>query len=1126
MLFWDAKPVVHFFDRTAGKRDGDAAAIAWTDSVADMPTTEIAAVTSMALPGAPAEGGAPTVTGVVATPSSGVAFPGDTITLTLDMSAAVTVTGVPTLTLNDGGTATYSGGSGSSALTFTTVVTNSDRTVATLAITGVSLPPGAAVTGASGDVANLAGAVTTLTGLGVDPPTAGSYVDGSGGAPTGTPQLPNILSGYATRPAWQVAGVDYAVGVPSSTVLKDPTAGGILPAGATYNASNHTVTVTGNGVTLDGFDFSLHNGISLVIQSSNVTVQNCNFVVGSNQGSLGRVVDVTSSAGNVSFLYNEFNGNDVAVTAQSGALLSIQNKGTINFQYNYFHNTGGDCIDFGGGPQVENIEYNVFSNIGINTAHADTLQWYGSHVTSGEIGFNTFYQGVPQSGPGMGELVIGPGGSGATMSDMMVNNDTVIQAVAGSGNFTVGFETDPGTSANNVTFHDLYIDPTGAVGYTGMWLYPTGSYNDYLATPTTFSNITNMVTGTTYTALPHTQSYFVAPDPNGVTPSLNDIYGITASPGSGTEFTGNTVTFTMTLDTAYTVTGTPTLTLNDGGTATYSGGSGTSTLTFTYKVAPTDKIVSALAVTGVNLPAGASVTDAVGNAANLSSEQVTFSSLAVDPPCFCRGTHIATPDGEVPVERLRAGDVVTTLAGTHRRLRWVGFGRTLVTPRYRDHASVVVVRRDALADGVPHRDLYVTHGHSFYFDGVLIPAAHLVNHRSIAWVDDARVVEYYHLELDSHDVILAEGAAAESYRDDDNSQYFHNVADRPAARPLPSCAPVLHDHPTVKRIWRALHERAGRLDVALTEDPDLHLLADGERLDAERVGRRVWRFRLPRPVSDLRIVSRSAIPAMVGTEPDQRRLGVALRRIVLARRGARQAIGWDDARLTAGFHDPEPLDRHRWTDGEAALPLALLASLRAGATVELHVNGLLPYPVTEPSRHLPEGSPLRAGAEPSGAAVVVPASEVELARTERAERMRRRGYGIVHDPELRVLADDGEAIALHRFGERLCLAVPAGARRLRLASRQATPVDLDVATGDRRRLGVALAQLRLDGILVPLDDPRLLDGWHAPEPGFRWTNGAAVLDVTGIAVVELRLAAIPLPYVTPTPLDLPRQAAG
>ena len=265
---------------------------------------------------------------------------------------------------------------------------------------------------------------------------------------------------------------------------------------------------------------------------------------------------------------------------------------------------------------------------------------------------------------------------------------------------------------------------------------------------------------------------------------------------------------------------------------------------------------------------------------------------------------------------------------------------------------------------------------------------------------------------------------------------------------------------------------------------------------------------------------------MVGTEPDQRRLGVALHRIVLAGPEAEQVLEWDDARLSAGFHAAEPLERHRWTDGEAALPLALLAGLRGGALVELHVGGLLPYPVTEPSRHLPEGSLLRAGAEPSGTAEVVTSSAVELARAERVARMRRRGYGIVADPELRVLADDGAALALRRFGGRLCLAVPAGVRRLRLASRQATPAEFDRVNADPRRLGVAVAQVRLDGMVVPLDDARLLDGWHAPEPGFRWTDGAAVLDVTGARMVELRLAAIPLPYVAPTPTDQPRQAAG
>ena len=53
-------------------------------------------------------------------------------------------------------------------------------------------------------VTNPAGNVITVD------PTA-TLGDGSANAPAGTPQLPNLLNGYAVRPPWEVAGVDYAV---------------------------------------------------------------------------------------------------------------------------------------------------------------------------------------------------------------------------------------------------------------------------------------------------------------------------------------------------------------------------------------------------------------------------------------------------------------------------------------------------------------------------------------------------------------------------------------------------------------------------------------------------------------------------------------------------------------------------------------------------------------------------------------------------------------------------------------------------------------------------------------------------------------------------------------------------
>ena len=117
---------------------------------------------------------------VVTSPSSGSEIPGNTITLTVDFSAAVTVTGAPTLTFNDGGTATYVGGSGTSALTFRYTVGASDTSVSSLAITSVNLPTGATIKDGSGNAANLTNALTTFWNLAIDPapgPTLTSVVE-------------------------------------------------------------------------------------------------------------------------------------------------------------------------------------------------------------------------------------------------------------------------------------------------------------------------------------------------------------------------------------------------------------------------------------------------------------------------------------------------------------------------------------------------------------------------------------------------------------------------------------------------------------------------------------------------------------------------------------------------------------------------------------------------------------------------------------------------------------------------------------------------------------------------------------------------------------------------------------
>ena len=102
------------------------------------------------------------------------------------------------------------------------------------------------------------------------------------------------------------------------------------------------------------------------------------------------------------------------------------------------------------------------------------------------------------------------------------------------------------------------------------------------------------------------------------------------------------------------------------------------------------------------------------------------------------------------------------------------------------------------------------------------------------------------------------------------------------------------------------------------------------------------------------------------------------------------------------------------------------------------------------------------------------------------------------------LLADRRPVALRRFDRFAWHAqVPLGTRTLHLRSRHFVPHDLDPACPDRRALGLAVASLRLDG-----DDLRGRGaGWHGAEAGWRWTDGAATLPVSGGGLLSLRAAA-------------------
>ena len=198
-------------------------------------------------------------------------------------------------------------------------------------------------------------------------------------------------------------------------------------------------------------------------------------------------------------------------------------------------------------------------------------------------------------------------------------------------------------------------------------------------------------------------------------------------------------------------------------------------------------------------------------------QQAYVAAVTGQIACFCAGTRIRTVGGEAPVERLAIGDLVVTAFGERRPVRWIGrrryAGRFLAA-----NPGVQPVRFAAgsLGAGVPRRDLFVSPEHAMFLDGVLIAARHLVNGASVTRERGWTEVAYFHVELDRHDVLLAEGAAAESFVDDDSRVVFHNAAefgrlypDAVAGREV--CAPRVEHGEALEAVRRRIWEVAGRI---------------------------------------------------------------------------------------------------------------------------------------------------------------------------------------------------------------------------------------------------------------------------------------------------------------------------
>jgi len=145
--------------------------------------------------------------------------------------------------------------------------------------------------------------------------------------------------------------------------------------------------------------------------------------------------------------------------------------------------------------------------------------------------------------------------------------------------------------------------------------------------------------------------------------------------------------------------------------------------------------------------------------------------------CFAAGTRIRTPEGEVEVEALREGDLVLTANGA-KPVRWLG--RSDVSATFADplKAAPIRIAAGALGGNLPLRDLRVSPAHAVFIDGLLVQAAALVNGASIVRESLVEDFAYYHVELDSHELLFSEGLPSESFVDNVGRMNFSNWAER------------------------------------------------------------------------------------------------------------------------------------------------------------------------------------------------------------------------------------------------------------------------------------------------------------------------------------------------------------
>lgn len=319
---------------------------------------------------------------------------------------------------------------------------------------------------------------------------ANIYADGSSAPAGGAAQHPTYLNGYAARPPWNVAGIDYAVGPHSGTSFTSVVAS--PPAGTSY-ASN-VLTVNSDNVTIDGYDFSVSTGVQLVCTHNNLIVRNCKWGGATLATVSTGVIDFRGA--NLTVEYCTIDGGSDGGPSDTQACLvyvGVGSSGNITFRYNWCKNYCAQIMELLRGVTLD-YEFNLLDDALIATNdHMNTLQFdTGTGTFSVTVKFNTLYQSlVPGTAAGEGFQFYSS--TAITLASPTFANNTLIAKTTGCMSNMVHGSADSGTTTltGTATNASNYFDTTGA---TGAAYYP-GS----MTTGWTSSGNKKMTDGTTIT---------------------------------------------------------------------------------------------------------------------------------------------------------------------------------------------------------------------------------------------------------------------------------------------------------------------------------------------------------------------------------------------------------------------------------------------------------------------------------------------------------------------------------------------------------------------------------------------------------------------------------------------------